>query len=134
MKNRVNWVVCLCVLFMGTSEVFAQQEVTKPKTKKATKIMKVDKSNLKVQRHTVMERFEPEMVVSANQRLEKKQQRAEDTERKIDILDTLDISERRKRKLLLDLKYTPYSNRLNKAVLVDTEFEDDTSGNNDDNE
>ena len=60
--------------------------------------------------------------------MEKKQERIADTEMKLRILDTLDISNRKKRKLLLDLKYSPFSDRLNKATVVDTEFED-TSNN-----
>ncbi len=75
-----------------------------------------------------MERFEPDFVVTADERMEKKQQRVVDTELKLKIIDTLNVSDRKKRKLLLDLKYAPYSDRLQNATLVDTEFED-TSDN-----
>ena len=71
-----------------------------------------------------MSRFDSEIASSEEVRMKKKQARIADTELKLSILDTLDISERRRKTLLRDLKYTPFSNRLNKATLVDTKFED----------
>lgn len=126
MKNKKYLAIVLCVCFFATASVFAQQTISKPTTTKKLVTIKVDKSHMKVQKHTVMEQFEPNMVDSADERMQKKEQRVADTELKISILDTLNISDYRKRKLLLDLKYAPYSNRLHKATLVETEF-DETS-------
>jgi hypothetical protein len=128
MKNTKLVAFGLCVFLYGTTSIFAQEVVSKPTTVKTTPTLKIVKNNVKVQRHTIMERFEPELVVTAEERMEKKQERIADTEMKLRILDTLDISNRKKRKLLLDLKYSPFSDRLNKATVVDTEFED-TSNN-----
>jgi len=85
---------------------------------------------VKVQRHTVMSRFEPEIASSEKERLEKRKNRIAETERKLSILDTLNISERRRKALLRDLKYSPFSNRLNKATLVDTKFEETSDNQN----
>lgn len=73
-----------------------------------------------------MSRFEPEIASTEEKRLEKRNNRIAETERKLRIIDTLDISKRRKKALLRDLEYTPFSNRLNKATLVDTKFEEST--------
>lgn len=128
MKKRKVLAFGLCVLFGGTVSIMAQEIASKPTTVKKTPTLTIDKSNIKVKRHTVMERFEPDFVVTADERMEKKQQRVVDTELKLKIIDTLNVSDRKKRKLLLDLKYAPYSDRLQNATLVDTEFED-TSDN-----
>ncbi|MEP3210074.1 MAG: hypothetical protein ABJN95_12825 [Maribacter sp.] len=120
----------LCAFLMGTASILAQQTVSKPATVKKIATLKIDKSNVKVQRHTVMSRFDSEIASSEEERLKKRQQRIAETERKLSILDTLDISERKRKMLLRDLKYNPFSNRLNKATYVGTEFED-TSDNQD---
>lgn len=113
----------LCVFLLGSASLIAQQDITKPRTAK----LKVDKSKVKVQRHTVMSRFDEDLASSEEERLKKRFERIADTEKKLSILDTLDISQRRKKMLLRDLKYAPYSTRLNKATLVDTKFEDVTN-------
>ncbi len=128
MKKRKFLAFGLCVLFGGTASIMAQEIASQPTTVKKTPTLTIDKSNIKVKRHTVMERFEPDFVVTADERMDKKQQRVADTERKLKIIDTLNVSDRKKRKLLLDLKYAPYSDRLQNATLVDTKFED-TSDN-----
>lgn len=128
MKNSCKLALGLCVFVFGTVTALAQQSVTKPTTDHKITTLKVDKSNVKVQRHTVMSRFEPAIASSEEERMKRKQERIADTEYKLSVLDTLDISDRRKRLLLLDLKYTPYSKRLNKAVLVKNEYEE-TSNN-----
>jgi len=126
MKTRTFWGFALGVFFLGTVSSVAQETKATPKTEKKTATVKIDKSNLKVKKHTVMSMFEPELVESADARMEKKQQRVAETEMKLSILDTLDISERKKRKLLRDLKYSPYSERLNKATVVETKFPETT--------
>lgn len=129
MKTSRILTFSLCAFLIGTASVLGQQTTSEPATVKKSATLKIDKNKIKVQRHTVMERFEPDFAATADIRMEKKQKRLADTKRKLHILDTLDISDRRRRKLLLDLKYSPYSNRLNKAILVDTDFEEDASEN-----
>ena len=107
--------------------IFAQDNDSTSTINKKKVTLKVDKSKVKVQRHTVMSRFEPEIASTEQARMEKRQKRIAETEYKLRVLDTLDISERKRRMLLRDLRYTPYSNRLNKAVIVDTKLEDDDS-------
>ncbi len=110
----------LFLSLMVCSFVFSSMQLLAQKT-----TVKVNKSNIKVKKHTLMEQFEPEMVATSEERLEKKIERVEDVERKLSILDTLEMSERKKRKLLRDLKYAPFSERLNKAVIVNSKFEEE---------
>lgn len=76
-----------------------------------------------------MEKFEPEMVISVEGRTQMKEVRLAEIERGKNIIDTLNISERKKRKLLGDLYWSPYSDRLEKNIpdikIVDTKFEED---------
>lgn len=104
---------------MGAMQISAQEPT-----------IKVDNIATKIQKYTMMEQFAPDLVVSANQRLAMKNQRIADTQRKLAILDTLDISDRKKRRLLRDLKNSPFSERLEKAIIVHTEFQDETENNN----
>jgi len=134
MKISRIWTLGLCAFLFGTASVMAQQETSKPETVKRTATLKIDKSKVSVQRHTVMSKFDTEIASSEEDRMEKRQNRIAETERKLSILDTLDISERKRKALLRDLKYTPYTNRLNKATLADTKFEEETSDNNNDKE
>lgn len=76
-----------------------------------------------------MEKFEPEMVISIEGRTQMKEERLAEIERGKHIIDTLDVSQRKKRKLLGDLYWSPYSDRLEKNItdtkIVDTKFEED---------
>lgn len=126
MKTWRIWTLSLCASLFLSGTVFGQQDIIEPEAVKKTTNLKIDKSKVKVQRHTLMSRFEPEIASTEEERLKKRRERIADAERKLSIIDTLDISERRRRALLRDLKYTPFSNRLNKATLVDTKFEETT--------
>lgn len=130
MKISRIWTLSLCAFLFGITTVVAQQITTQPATVKKTATLKIDKSNVSVQRHTVMSRFEPEIASSEEERMKKRQERIAETERKLSILDTLDISERKRKMLLRDLKYNPFSDRLNKATYVGTEFEDTSDHQN----
>ncbi len=116
----------LCAFLFASVCIYGQQPISESSKTKKTVTLKIDKSNVKVQRHTLMSRFEPEIASTEEKRLEKRNNRIAETERKLRIIDTLDISKRRKKALLRDLEYTPFSNRLNKATLVDTKFEEST--------
>lgn len=70
-----------------------------------------------------MERFEPGLVVSAEKRAEMKNKRIADAEYTLNVLDTMKISNRKRNLLLRDLKYNPFSYRLNKFI-VDAKFDD----------
>ncbi|SDL24186.1 hypothetical protein SAMN04488514_101126 [Kriegella aquimaris] len=81
------------------------------------------KKDVSVQKHTLMERFEPDLMVPLEERIALKKQRIADAQRTRALLDTLDISERKRQKLLNDLKESPFSNRLSKTI-ADSKFED----------
>ncbi len=83
----------------------------------------MQKKEVSVQRHTIMERFEPDLMVPLQERIALKKQRVADAQRTRELLDTLDISERKREKLLNDLEETPFSNRLTKTI-ADSKFED----------
>ena len=65
----------------------------------------------------VMFKFEPDYISS----IEKRRQEIAQTK---EILDTLDISENKRRKLLRDLYKNGVTKRLSKALVADTKFED----------
>ena len=79
-------------------------------------------TDIKVQKYTLMERFEPNLVVSMEDRIQLKKGRIAETNRTKELLDTLDISDRKRRKLLKDLRLSPFSNRLSK-VIAEAKFE-----------
>lgn len=118
MKISKTSVFVFCLFILGTTQIIAQQSATKDNNRE-----------VHIQKHTKMERFEPEMVIPANQRLVMKNQRAAEIKLKRSILDTLSISNRKKRRLLRDLKNSPFSQRLERATLVDTNFQDETENN-----
>lgn len=118
MKNSLQWGTFMLLCIFVTSNLVAQKVV-------------VSQKELKVKRHTIMQQFEPDLVISAQERLTIKKKRKEETERKLAMIDIMDISERKRRKLLKDLIKTPYSTRLSKATaIVDTKFEDDEANEN----
>ena len=79
---------------------------------------------LKVEKWTVLEKYEPDMILSADDRMALKKKRIVEARRRKDILDTLDISDRKRKKLMRDLYKNPFSDRLMKT-LADTKFEEE---------
>lgn len=79
---------------------------------------------LKVEKWTVLEKYEPDMILSADDRMALKKKRVVEARRRKDILDTLDISDRKRKKLMRDLYKNPFSDRLMKT-LADTKFEEE---------
>lgn len=63
-----------------------------------------------------MERFEPQLIKSVEERMALKQSRIAEMRRKMIILDSLDISERRRKALQKDLRNNPFSHRLTKTL------------------
>ncbi len=115
MKNLLlPIVITSCLFFSGINVTFGQAP-----------LFNVKKSEIKVQRLTLMERFEPDMVLSADDRKALKTEVREDIVRKAYILDTLNISDRKKRKLLFELKYKPFSKKADDVILANTQFDVD---------
>lgn len=78
---------------------------------------------LKVKKHTVLAQYEDQMVLSAEERLRLKQERRELVLKRRAILDTLDISESRRRRLLRELYRSPFSTKWERLV-TDLDIED----------
>ena len=123
MKNIKTFGLALGLIVAYTSVSFAQEQIATNSTTVQTH------NEIRVQQMTKMEKFEPEMVISVEDRKQMKEDRLAEIERGKQIIDTLDISERKKRKLLGDLYWSPYSSRLEKNItdtkIVDTKFEED---------
>ncbi len=104
----------MCLVLMGISCAAIAQAETRNS----------EKPEAEVTKYTVMERFEPQLVLSAEERLQLKDEYVVEIKRRREILDTLDISERRREKLIRDLLKHPYSPRLSRT-LAKIEFEDE---------
>lgn len=112
MKRATLFRGVICVLTLGSIQLLGAQEV-KLNEKKEVKVVK----------RTVMEQYEPGMILTANDRIRLKKERNALLQKRRSIIDTLDISERRKRSLLKELYSTPYSHKWDK-VIADLELED----------
>lgn len=108
------WAVCSCVFIFASTQVVAQEDSD-------TAVLKKD---FKIQKYTIMERFESDFMISAEERADLKKKRIADAEHARNVLDTIDISDRKRRLLIRDLKYNPFSERLNKFI-AETRFENE---------
>lgn len=113
MKKITFWAIVALSCFLGTTQLNAQKTVSEEKNQ-----------DIKVQKYTVMEQYEPKLVLSVDERVRLKKERIAMIMRRRGILDTLDISERRRERLLKELLKNPFSDKLNKAV-ADIEFIED---------
>tara|TARA_R110002049_G_scaffold329_2_gene1804 strand:- start:1776 stop:2123 length:348 start_codon:yes stop_codon:yes gene_type:complete len=104
----------LIVLFMGLFLIEGRaQSVQKDSTGQ----------KLKVEKWTILEEYEPDMILSTEDRINLKKKRIVEAKRRKGILDSLDITDRKRKKLLKDLRNNPFSDRLMKT-LADAKFED----------
>ena len=103
-----------CALFLFSSPLFAQKQPTRVILKK----------DFEVQKYTVLERFETAFMITATERAELKKRRIADAEHTLNVLDTICVSDRKRRQLVHDLKYNPVSERLTQFI-VETKLEDD---------
>ncbi|PIF01445.1 MAG: hypothetical protein CR994_02530 [Maribacter sp.] len=76
-----------------------------------------------VKKHTVMELYEPDLVLSVDERKHLKEKRESSIALRKSVLDTLDISERRRQRLLRKLDENPFSDQMNKTM-AEIHFED----------
>ncbi|MGB5437589.1 MAG: hypothetical protein WBM98_16970 [Maribacter sp.] len=113
MKKSILGVVGLLFLFLGSTHMSAQAN---------------DAEKIKIKKHTVMELYEPDLVLSVDARMQLKVEHKNTMARRNSILDTLDISERRRQRLRKLLLKNPFSDQLNKAM-AEIEFEDDIMDN-----
>lgn len=109
MKNPTIWAVALC-FSLGISQMNAQE-----KTEKKSKSKKV-KATLEEDEGPLMFKFEPSYTSTEGKRKEEiLQNRA--------IIDSLDISDRKRKKLMKALYSSDFSKHLSKIVTADTKFE-----------
>jgi len=85
---------------------------------------KKDKKEVKVQKYTVLEKFETDYMLPVDERKRLKIERREIIEHRLSILDTLNITDRRKSRLLKELSKNPFSDKVNRKF-AEIEFEDD---------
>ncbi len=109
MKKLANCAFGLATLFLGVQTTKAQNSEREEST---------------ITERTYMERFEPQLIKSVEERLALKQLRIAEMRRKMTILDSLDISERKRKELQQDLRNNPFSHRLSKT-LSNIEFVDE---------
>lgn len=100
MKNLASCTLVWVALLLGVPALNAQNS---------------ENEEVKVTKRTYMERFEPRLIKSVEERLALKQLRIAEMRKKMRILDSLDISERRRRALQNDLHENPFSHRLSKT-------------------
>lgn len=99
-------------LFAMTTTGYCQEELQKSVKKEVT-----------IKQRTVLERFDSDLVISPEERMRLKLNRRSAIQKRLEIIDTLDISERQRRRLLKELYRSPFSNEWNK-VIADLEFEE----------
>jgi hypothetical protein len=111
MKDIYNTVMLLAIGFFLV-DGYAQSKESDTMGKK-----------FRVEKWTILEEYEPDMILSAEDRISLKKKRVVEVKIRKGILDTLDISDRKRKKLIKDLYRNPFSDRLMKT-LADVEFED----------
>lgn len=109
MKTYTLGTCFLAFLLLGIYDVSAQEK---------------EKKTIAVQKYTIMDQFEPDLVKPVSERLELKEQRIAHQKNTKKILDTLDISDRKRRRLLRELKRNPFSEHLDKIIMAESHFED----------
>ncbi|CAM4272940.1 hypothetical protein [Zobellia nedashkovskayae] len=108
MKNPL-FMIAACIL-VGTCGLSAQE---------------IKEKQTEVTKYTVMERFDSEEdITTFEKRTKLREEHLAETKRRREILDTLDISERKRQRLLQDLITEPFSNRLSRQM-AEIEFEDE---------
>lgn len=110
MKNRTILAFCLFLFVGGIFFVTAQT---------------TSKKEIKVLKRTLIGQFEPDYVIPVDERIALKEKRIAKQRHTKRILDTLDISDRKRRKLMRELKRSPFSERITKTILAETEFQDE---------
>ena len=82
------------------------------------------KTELTVKKRTVLEQFDSDLVITPEERIKLKIDRLAAIQERLEIMDTLDISDRQRRRLLKELYRSPFSDEWNK-VIANLEFEEE---------
>lgn len=129
MKTKIAWALMLCLLCIGLNSLSAQEMKEVIVSGKIERDIKKEQEEsikkIKTPERTIISIFAPDLVIPVEERIAQKKRRIVEMYRKKEILDTLDISERKRKRLMRDLRRTPFSDRLLKATVVETKFEDE---------
>jgi hypothetical protein len=112
--NKIHIRKCRLVVFLFTmiATAYGQNEFTSEV-----------KKDISVKKRTVLERFDSDLVITPEERMKLKLERIATIEKRLEIMDTLNISDRQRRRLLKELYRSPFSDEWNK-VIADLEFEE----------
>ncbi len=111
--KKYRYIITSTLALICTSAMIAQRQADE-----------IDKNSQPVLKYTLIERFEPELALSANERRRMKAKRFAEIKLKMRMLDTMDISEGKREKLLSDLIEKPYSAKLSRNM-ADSQFEEE---------
>ncbi|WP_405382330.1 hypothetical protein [Maribacter sp. LLG6340-A2] len=109
MKNLTLLGVAVVGIFVGIQTVQAQDTV---------------KVKSYVKKRTLLNQFESDYVLPASKRIALKQSRIAYQYHTKEILDTLDISDRKRKRLIEELKRNPFSERIQEAIANELEVEE----------
>ncbi|WP_430966793.1 hypothetical protein [Spongiimicrobium sp. 2-473A-2-J] len=115
MKASTLRTYLLCLFVFGGLQLSAQESKSKSPSKTSEEIQ--------VEKRTLMERFEPKMVVSVEQRIQMKKDRKAEMARALEMLDTMDIKARKRQRLLKDLHKNSFTSKLYRAM-VEAQYSD----------
>lgn len=107
-KSFLRRLGLLTILFSSGALVYGQEEKNK---------------DFKIEKRTVLEKFDSELVISLEERIKLKEVRAATIQSRLLIMDSLNISARQRRRLLKELFESPFSDEWNK-VIANLEFEE----------
>ena len=116
--SRIKHCTIFLMLIVGSWNLNAQQISDKTTDRE-----------VRVKKYTVLAQYEPELVVPAEERLQLKNERINTIKERRAIIDTLTLSDRKRRKLLKELYRSPFSYRFDK-IIADMVEEDEVVEDN----
>ena len=109
MKKLALWGGVFMCLFLGMNTAVAQNS---------------DTVSAKVNKRPLLNQFESDYVLTASERIALKQSRIAYQYRVKEILDSVEISDRKRKRLLSELKRNPFSEKIKEAVAEYTLIEE----------
>ena len=98
-------------LLLGVNTTFAQD---------------VASINAKINKRTLLNQFESDYVLSVSERIALKQSRIAFQYRTKQILDSLNISDKKRKRLIQELKRNPFSDKIQNVITSETKSEDNS--------
>ena len=109
MKKLTIFCGFLLCLILGTQNAQAQDSL---------------QSDARVKQRMLLNQFESDYVLTASERVALRQSRLAHQYRMKEILDSIDISDARRRRLIQELKKNPFSERVQSVIANHTDSED----------